>query len=190
LPGTYTTRLTANGKTYSAQFTVKMDPRVKISSASLEKKFQLETRLAALVTQTSKAVSQAGSIREPLQNVSQQAKGATLESIQAFEKKLSAIIGPPAGSAPTAANEITLTRVNSQIATLYGQIWQADAEPTVAQSEAAAMAEHDATDLTQRWNALKTSGLPALNRALRAANLPEMQIESDARKDEALMDEE
>ncbi len=48
LPGSYTARLTANAKSYTATFTVRMDPRVQISSASLEKKFQLEMRLASL----------------------------------------------------------------------------------------------------------------------------------------------
>ena len=75
LPGSYTARLTANGKSYTAPFTVKMDPRVKISAAGLEKKFQLEMRLASLLSQTSQAVMQAGSIRDPLQKLSQQATG-------------------------------------------------------------------------------------------------------------------
>jgi len=35
LPGTYSIKLTANGKTYTQPLTVKMDPRVKTSSASL-----------------------------------------------------------------------------------------------------------------------------------------------------------
>ena len=73
---------------------------------------------------------------------------------------------------------------------LYGQVWQADAEPTAAQSEAVAATEHDASDVMKRWDALKTTDLPALNRALRDANLPEVQIESDPHKEEAGMDEE
>src|SRR6202043_2839565 len=35
LPGTYTLRLTANGKSLTASLTIKMDPRVKASSAEL-----------------------------------------------------------------------------------------------------------------------------------------------------------
>ena len=50
LPGTYTARLTANGKSYTASFTVKMDPRMKISAADLDKKFELEMRLASLLS--------------------------------------------------------------------------------------------------------------------------------------------
>jgi photosystem II stability/assembly factor-like uncharacterized protein len=190
LPGSYTARLTANGKSYTATFTVKMDPRVQISAAGLEKKFQLEMRLASLLSQTSKAVMQAGSIREPLQKLSQQATGPTRDSVQAFQTKLTAILGAPAGFAAPPTDEITLARVNGQVAVLYVQVWQADAEPTLTQSEAIVAAEHNATAVMKRWDALKTSDLPALNRALRGANLPEVQLETDSHKEEAVMDEE
>jgi photosystem II stability/assembly factor-like uncharacterized protein len=190
LPGSYTARFTANGKAFTAPFIVKMDPRVKISSASLEKKFQLEMRLASLVSQTSKAVMQAGSLREPLQKLTEKATGTTRDSIQAFQNKLTAVLGAPAGFAAPPASEITLTRVNGQVTVLYGQVWQVDAEPTAAQSEAIAAAEHDASDVMKHWDALKTSDLPTLNRALHDANLPEVQIESDPHKEESGMDEE
>ena len=190
LPGAYTARLTANGKSYTTPFTVKMDPRVQISAAGLEKKFQLEMRLASLLSQTSRAVMQAGSIRDPLQKLSQQATGTARDSIQAFQAKLAAVLGGPAGSAAPPADQITLARVNGQVAVLYGQVWQADAEPTAAQSEAIAATEHDALDVMKRWNALKASDLPALNGELRAANLPEVHIESDPHQDDAGMDEE
>ncbi|MGA8212157.1 MAG: glycoside hydrolase [Candidatus Sulfotelmatobacter sp.] len=190
LPGSYTARLTANGKSYAASFTVKMDPRVKISAASLETKFHLETRLASLLSQTSRAVMQAGSIREPLQKLGEQATGPARDSVQAFQSKLTAVLGAPAGPAAPPSDEITLTRVDGQVAVLYGQVWQADAEPTAAQSEAVAATEHDASDVMKRWDALKTADLSALNRALREANLPEVQIESDPHREEAVMDEE
>ena len=69
-------------------------------------------------------------------------------------------------------------------------MWQADAEPTAAQSEAIAATEHDALDVMKRWDVLKASDLPALNGELRAANLPEVHIESDPRQDDTGMDEE
>jgi hypothetical protein len=190
LPGTYTARLTMDGKSYTAAFTVKMDPRVKISAAGLEKKFQLETRLAALLTRTSQAVLQAGSIRDPLEKLSQQSSDPVRNSVQAFQTKLIAVLGSPAGFAAAPSNEITLTRVNGQVAVLYGQIWQVDAEPTASQSEAAAATEHDASEVMQRWEGLRTTDLPELNRALGGANLPEVKIDSDAHKEDGGMDEE
>ena len=190
LPGTYTARLTADGKRYTAPFTVKMDPRVKTSAAGLEKKFQLETRLAALLTQTSQAVLQAGSIRDPLEKLSQQASGPVRNSVQGFQTKLIAVLGSPAGFAAPPTDEITLTRVNGQVAVLYGQIGQADAEPTASQSAASAATEHDASDVMQRWDGLRTTDLPELNRALGGANLPEVKIDSAPHKEDGGMDEE
>ncbi len=190
LPGSYTARLTANGKSYNAPFTLKMDPRVNISAAGLEKKFQLEVRLAALLSQSSRAVLQSGSIREPLQKLTQQATGAILDSIKNFEKQLAEVAGAQTGFAAPAPDAVTLARMNGQIAVLYGQVWQADAPPTASQSEAIAAIERDSSDVMKRWNALQTSDLPALNRELRQANLPEVQIESDPHKEDAVMDEE
>jgi photosystem II stability/assembly factor-like uncharacterized protein len=189
LPGTYTVRLTANGKTSTTSFTVKMDPRVKTSAAGLEKKFQLETRLASLLSQTSQAVLQGGSIRDPLQKLSQQATSSVHDSVQAFQTKLAGILGAsPSPAAP--ATEITLTRVNGQVSILYGQIWQVDAEPTTSQSEAAAATEHDAADIMKRWEALRDSDLPALNKTLNGASLPELKIDADPHKEDGGMDQE
>jgi len=36
----------------------------------------------------------------------------------------------------------------------------------------------------QRWNALKNTDLPALNRQLRTANLPEVQLRAEMAGDE------
>ncbi len=190
LPGTYTVKLTADGKSYTASFAVKMDPRVKTSAAALEKKFQFETRLASLLSETSQAVLQAGSIREPLQKLSEQSTGLVRDSVQAFQNKLAAVLGTPAGFAAPPSNEITLSRVNGQIAILYGQVWQVDAEPTTSQSEAAVTIDHDASDVMKRWEALRTTDLSALNRALGGANLPEVKIDSDPHQEETNMDEE
>jgi len=190
LPGSYTARLTANGKSYTANFIVKMDPRIKISAGGLDRKFQLEMRLATLLSQTSKAVLQAGSIREPLQKLSEQATGPTKDSVQAFQTKLAAVLGAPSGFFAPPSAEVTLAQVNGQVAALYGQVWQADAEPSVAQSEAVKAIEHDTSDVMKRWDALKTADLAVLNRALHTANLPEIRIESDPHKEEAGTDEE
>ena len=43
---------------------VQIDPRIKTSSAGLQKKFELEMRLAAAITQSSTAVMQARSVQE------------------------------------------------------------------------------------------------------------------------------
>ena len=193
LPGKYSVRLTVKGKTQSADLVVNMDPRVKTSASGLEKKFQLEVRLASLLSQTSEAVLQAGSLRDQLQNQLRKMTGQSgklADSIQPFQKKLGALLGAPAGFLAPPSAEITLTRVNGAVATLYGQIWQVDAEPTGAQQETAAAVDRDSSDAMKRWDELKSTDLPALNRVLHDASLPEVRLESDVRRDEAAVDEE
>ncbi|MGA8761957.1 MAG: glycoside hydrolase, partial [Candidatus Sulfotelmatobacter sp.] len=189
LPGQYTARLTVGGKTYTAPLTVKMDPRVKTSPAHLEKKFQTETRLSALMSQTSEAVLQAGSMRDQLQKLEEQATGATKDSVQAFQKEIAALLGGPPGPFSSATEQTTLSQVSGHVTTLYGQVWPVDAEPTVAQFDAVAATEDEAAQLIKRWETLK-SDLRALNGELRAAHLPEVKPESDAHKEEAPLDEE
>ncbi len=190
LPGTYTARLTASGKSYTSPFTVKMDPRISISAASLQKEFEMEMHLAKILSATSKAARQAGSIRDQLQKLNQQTSGSAHDSVRAFQDKLVAVLGAPAGFNAPPATEMTLTRANAQVAALYGQVGQADAEPTAAQYEAATAAERDASDLVKRWEALQTSDLPALNRILNGAKLPELKIDPSSHKDEGSVDEE
>jgi photosystem II stability/assembly factor-like uncharacterized protein len=190
LPGSYTARLTVSGKSYTAPFVVKMDPRVTISTAALEKKFQVETRLASLLNETSQAALQAGSIRDSLQKLSEKASGPAHDSVQAFQKRLAAVLGAAPGFLAPVSDESTLMRVNGQLYTLYGQVWQADAEPTTSQSAAVAAAERDAVNVMDRWKAIKTTDLPALNHSLRNAKLPEVQLEVNPHADEGNMDEE
>ena len=191
LPGSYTVQFTANGKTLSVTLNVKMDPRVKTSAAGLAKKFEAETKLASLLTESSEAVFGAGSVRDQVEKLAPQANSSTKETISAFEKKLTALLGTTAGGfAAPPSDEPTLSRINSQSGTLYGQVWQADAEPTIAQQQALASIEQYSGGLLARWKEFRNADLPALNRVLHESNLPEVRPETDTQHDEMEGDEE
>jgi photosystem II stability/assembly factor-like uncharacterized protein len=185
LPGQYLVRLTVNGKAYTAPLTVKMDPRVKTSSAGLEKKFQIGSRLAAILTQTSAAVMQASVMQDQLKKLSPAASATSKDAIDKFQKKLAELTA----SAPS-SDDVTVTRVNAQASTLYAQVWQVDAEPTSSQMEATSTVERGSADAMKRWNDFRSSDLPALNRQLREARLSEIQLESNLPQEESQTDEE
>jgi hypothetical protein len=72
LPGQYSVRLTANGRSSRAPLAVKMDPRVKTSIADLQKQLALETGMVSAMERSSQAVSEARSVgREQLEKLSQ-----------------------------------------------------------------------------------------------------------------------
>ena len=190
LPGSYTVRLSVDGKTFTAPLTVKMDPRVKTPLLGLQKKFKAETSLASTISATSQALLQGASIREQLEKITAQPNPPSNEAMQAFEKKLNQLLGAGGGFFAPPSQEVTLTRVNGQAGVLYQQVWQADAEPTSPQMEAMTTTEHDADIILKRWTEFKNSELATLNRQLRDAKAPEIQPQSDFQHEETQIDEE
>jgi len=188
LPGSYTVRLTVDGKTFTSSLTVKMDPRVKAPASALQDKFKAEAHLASIMEESSRALIQGGSIREQLEKLN--AQTTTADAVQAFQKKLTALLGAAGGFFAPPSQEVTLSRVNGQAGTLYQQVWQADAAPTSSQTEAVVAVERDGADVVQRWRAFVNSDLPTLNRILRESKTPEVRLEPDPPHDEPQVDEE
>lgn len=190
LPGNYTVRLTVDGKTSTAPLTVKMDPRVKTSSDALAKKFETETHLESIITESTQALRQAGSIRSQLDKLNSQPDAKIKSSVEDFDKKLKALAGAPGGFFAPPSQEVTLSRLNGQASMLYQQVWQADAEPTSAQQDAVKTVDRDRMDVMQRWNQFKSTELPSLNRMLRDAKVPEINLQAQIHQDEPAVDEE
>jgi hypothetical protein len=190
VPGTYTVKLTVDGKTSVVPLTVNMDPRVKTSAAGLQKKFQAESRMASIMTESAQALLQGGSIRAQLEKLTAQATGSAKDALDATGKKLNALLGAAPGFLAPPSPESTLSRLNGQASTLYGQVWQVDAEPTSPQMEALSAVEKDGGDILKRWTEFKNTDLPALNRQLRESKVPEVQLEANIHQDEPQVDEE
>ena len=190
LPGKYTVRLTADGKTSSAPLLVKMDPRVKTSNAGLQKKFETESHLASIVSESSQALLQGGSIRAQVEKLRSQGQERIKSSVEEFEKKLTALMGAPGGFFAPPTKEITVSRVNGEASTLYQEVWQVDAGPTSAQLEAVTAVGRDREDVMKRWSVFKSADLPAMNRLLRESQVPEINIEAEMKQDEPAVDEE
>jgi photosystem II stability/assembly factor-like uncharacterized protein len=188
VPGTYSVRLTVDGKVSTAALTVKMDPRVKVAAADLQQKFQVESQLAAITSESTKSVTQAESVRKQLEKLSGLDYPGKI-NVEPFQKKLGAVLGTQGGFFAPPAAEATLTRVNGQAGTLYQQIWGADAAPTVAQMEALAATERDRAEVMKRWNDFKSTDLVEVNRLLREAKVPEISMESQP-QEETQVDEE
>jgi photosystem II stability/assembly factor-like uncharacterized protein len=176
LPGAYTVRFNANGRTFTAPLTIKIDPRVSTAPAGLEQQFNLEMRLASELTTSTEAVTQARSLVDQLHKLGTQS-GTLTESIKALDQKVGAILRGPMPPVPE-SSEPTLTRANAAVGTLYESVGQADAAPTAAQRSAAVDTERDLSAVMKRWEDIKQSDLPALNRQLKSANLPEIHLES------------
>jgi hypothetical protein len=171
-----------------------MDPRVNTPQEGLAQKFQKEQLLAFLMSQNTQALLEARGLRDHLQKLTGKAPaapsdnaassnapkltGALADTVAAFEKKLSAILGGATGfGAPPSASP-TLGRSSGAIAGLYAELDRSDAAPTAAQVTAIAATEKDSSAVFKLWQDFKSTDLPELNRQLKAAGLPELQLAS------------
>ena len=125
-------------------------------------------------------MTQARSVLDQLHKIGSQANGALGQSIKALDQKIETILRGPMPAGAGASVEPTLTRANGAVGTLYGSVGQADAAPTAAQVNAVADTERDLSALMKRWEEIKKSDLPALNRQLKGAKLPEVRLEATA----------
>jgi len=182
LPGTYTVRITAGGKTQSEQLTVIMDPRIKTSMSELEAQFTISKAMYDDALRATTALHEITVLREQLSAKS--AAPPVAGAAETLESKLTAIAGRgEAGrgggggrGAPTGPPNLTALRL--QLARMEHTVQSADAAPTTAQVDAYDTMRKPLNDLIDQWNALKASDVKALNNALRSDGLPLLSLDT------------
>jgi len=184
LPGRYTVRLTAEGKTLTAALHVLMDPRVLTPPEGLRRQHEVETRLAAMMDESFEAHAELSGLEHQLEDLSKQVHAPLADAVSALRTKLAALAGSrPARHGPPPPevdpSEATLSRVMGQIGGLYSQVGGADVAPTASQTAALAALEKDYALVMGRWKAIKSEDFPALNRQLSGGGLPEIKLKAE-----------
>jgi photosystem II stability/assembly factor-like uncharacterized protein len=130
MPGDYTVRLTAGGRTVTQPLTVKMDPRVQVSRATLEQQFALSGRLAAAMASDTTALGQVRALRRALK--ARRSGAADTTAIDALDRE-AAKLESGAGAAPVNGRAPeSLARLNSELRGLYVAIQGSDQPATAA----------------------------------------------------------
>ena len=70
LPGSYTAKLTVDGKSYTQPLTLKMDPRIQTSPDDLRKQFDMETGSVEGMNESYESLEQVKSVREQIKELS------------------------------------------------------------------------------------------------------------------------
>jgi hypothetical protein len=160
-PGTYTVRLTANGKTLTQPIVIKMDPRVKITP-EVQQIFTLTTKMEDNARIAMAAYKDA---REQLEKLKARPQSAAND---ALIKKVEELAPAEAsggggggrggrGAAAEAPASPTLATIASQMVTSIQGMQGAEMAPTAIELAAASKQEAAYTSLMAKWNALKLS---------------------------------
>ncbi|HEX4682465.1 MAG TPA: hypothetical protein VH277_07155, partial [Gemmatimonadaceae bacterium] len=172
-PGTYTVKLTVDGKTYTQPLTLRLDPRVKTPAAGLAQLASLTkemydgavslhaayTQARALSAALDQAGADAASLKAQVDELAPPSQGGGRRGRGGFG-------GGRGGS--TAGGPPSLETVSGEMIGAAMAMQGADVTPTAGEVAAVAKARADGADAMKRWNTTK-SQLASLNAKRKAA---------------------
>jgi hypothetical protein len=165
LPGTYSIRLTVDGKSYTQPLIVKMDPRVRASSTDLQQQSALATHVAAMIERDFTAIAEARALRAQLDTAKAHTTSA---SVRTAIDTLNAHI-----------EALSITRLNAQLSSLLEVIDGVDARPTTQATQAVTATQQSLDNAISAWMKVRGAALDALNAKLTAAGIPQVTVPTD-----------
>ncbi|HEX7962586.1 MAG TPA: glycoside hydrolase, partial [Terriglobales bacterium] len=182
LPGGYTVKLTVAGKTLSQPLTIKIDPRVKASTADLTQQFQLEAKVTDLTNRDYDALQRVRSVRSQLQgrlSSSRSLPPALSQALHDVDQKAAALDGTGGrAQARLGGGGENLATANSNLASLLTAVDSTDAVPTTQQVTAVNNLQQTVDRLLTQWTAITTKDIPALNEQLKGSGLPPIDLKA------------
>lgn len=172
-PGTYTVRLTANGKSSTQSLALRLDPRVKTSAIGLAQLARLSREMYDAAMATRAAFHQARALAAAMEQLT----GADLDAMKAQVDSLAPAPrrgGPAAGGgggfgAGQPAGSPTLFSASNTTMAAAMAMQGADVAPTAGQAAACERAKAQSSEVMTKWAALKTRALSAVNAKRRTA---------------------
>jgi photosystem II stability/assembly factor-like uncharacterized protein len=178
LPGKYTVKLTADGKTYTQSLEIRMDPRVKTSPEDLRRQFDLDRKIADALHRDYEALQQIRSLRKQLKSLqSSKPSPEIAKLLDALEARLAALEGNEGGygtrflSIPEGRS---LARLNTGFNSLLSALDSADAGPTTQQTATFTDLEKALNEQLSAWGQLKSKEVPELNKQLKKSGAQEL----------------
>ena len=162
VPGRYEIRLTVGGVTYKQPITVKLDPRLNVSTEELQTQLDLAQKIAADMGATYEGYNQVAKLRVELgrhiATLTETGKSPeTLAAAKALDQKaqgLTDAAGPPAALGP----------MNRDLTRLMIAVGQSDSPPASSLFETFDGMCQDSHSALSRWSDLRTTDLPQLER--------------------------
>jgi hypothetical protein len=180
-PGTYQVRLTAEGKSLTAPLELKMDPRVNVSAADMQKQFELQLQIRDQLSDIHDTVreiretrSQIKGLRARLADVKY--KGV-IESADSLDQKAKPI-EEQLLQVQVKSSEANLNFPDLIDEQLHGLVYSVafDGAPTQQQYAAFESLRAQAAPLLAKWKEVRSTDLVALNDMVRKENVPAIYL--------------
>lgn len=175
VPGRYSVRLTANGKSETQSFEVKKDPRLKTSPEDYARQLEVALQIHNKLSQCNEAVIRIRDIRKQLDDYAERVKDPKVaDAAKSLAKNLTAV-EEALYQTKNRASEDPLNfpiKLNNKLAALEGVVESSDSAPTMQSSQ---VFEDLASQVNKQLETLKkltSSDLAAFNKLARDQNVP------------------
>jgi hypothetical protein len=183
VPGHYQVRLTVGGKSQTADFDLKLDPRVKVSQADLDAQFNLLMETRDELSRVYDAVNQIQDVRGQLSGLKRRLpENAGAKNIIAaaddLEKKLVAVRDDIL-NLDISANEDSLAyppQLDAKLAFLAMDAGSADAAPTEAEQRQLEKLKRQSGELLAKWEDLQRRDLAAFQKLTAEGSLSTVMV--------------
>jgi len=180
LPGNYTIRLTAHGKSSTQTLVVKMDPRVKTPQDALVRQFELARKLSAREGEVSGALQEASELRKQIDTRRKEAgdRADARKALEELSGKLNAMVATDGeggfglfGLTIPDKEQEPLSTVARALGRLLSIVESSDVAPTTDAVAASEKWDKATGEALARWAALQREDLAKVNEALQKAGL-------------------
>ncbi|MGA9646343.1 MAG: glycoside hydrolase, partial [Candidatus Korobacteraceae bacterium] len=161
VPGMYSVVLTVDGQRYTQPLTIAMDPRVKTSTADLQKQFELSMQVYDDLLVLQPVVDRAAATLTKLKSMREKASGPEAAKIDAAIQELQSLQGA-GGRRRRGAQTEGLSGVRGSLMELLWVLQEVDAAPTMQATQAVSKVHQSATSLVQRWQEFASKQLAPL----------------------------
>lgn len=181
VPGTYTLRLTADGKTFNGKVEVRQDPRVTVPLVELEEQLKLTLAIRDDLTRLTGIVKAIRSVRQQLESRNELLKdNAKAEELVKESKsaigKLDALEARLHNPKAKVSYDILAQRggakLYSQMTSLYEWLKDADGPVTQGTREVYAEQKKELSELEREWVRMKESDLGQLRELAQKVEVP------------------
>ncbi len=187
VPGSYQARLTVDGRTLTAPLEVKLDPRVHVSNADLEKQFALLMDIRSELTRVYELANSVIDLRKQLEEVKSRVNASKakplLTEAQALDERLGALQDKLV-NLKVRANEDSLKfglGVDGNLADLAIIVGgDADVAPTEASVQEFATLKNQVNDYANRWSSIVATDVPRFQQTAEQQNLRVLIVNNPA----------
>jgi photosystem II stability/assembly factor-like uncharacterized protein len=183
LPGSYQVRLTVAGKSQTAPFELKLDPRVSISQADLEKQFKLQMDLREQLNRVYDAVNQIQDVREQLKGLKKRVVGASskalLDAAEGLEAKLLAARDPLVNLTISASEDSLAYApgIDGRLAFLAMVVAGfSDSAPTESQYQQLETLTKQTAELLAHWEQVRSGDITAFQKLAADQNIHSIYV--------------